>query len=144
MAKAKRLRFQKRPDRDLVFIPDVGRVSPGQILEGPEYKRFCPDLLVQIEDEPVEAPSSPVEAPSVVETPEVSVEPEEAPEPPPAPVGPSVVEDLSESVEAGDPEVSAEPEEAEEPAESGDSKTTQQSSAKMKRRAAARRKRRTS
>jgi hypothetical protein len=144
MMARKRFRFRKRADKDLVFLPGVGRVAPGQILEGPEFKQFCPELLERIEDPgdngAAKAPESPVKAAEEIKEPEPPREPEVAPEPPPAPVGPSVVESPEDFEE---PEPVGAVEEQSDLSESAESETAGQTSAKMKRRAAARRKRRT-
>ena len=42
-------RFQKRPDVTFAFIPGVGRLGAGQVLEGDEYAKFSPSLLVEIQ-----------------------------------------------------------------------------------------------
>jgi len=42
-------RFQKRADLDIVFIPGVGRVGPGRILEGEQYLVYYPSLLEIVE-----------------------------------------------------------------------------------------------
>jgi hypothetical protein len=34
-------RYRKSADKDVVIIPGVGRVAPGQILDGLEYQRFA-------------------------------------------------------------------------------------------------------
>lgn len=48
-------RFRKAAWRDLVILPDVGRVLPGQVLEGPEFELFVRfGLLERIEESPKE------------------------------------------------------------------------------------------
>jgi hypothetical protein len=72
-------RFQKKPDVTFAFIPGVGRVGAEQVLEGEQYARFVPSLLVELPalSTPAPAASAPV-APSPKVTPVVVV-------PPPAP-----------------------------------------------------------
>lgn len=55
-------RFHKRPDLDYVVIPEVGRVVPGQILEGGEFSRYCPSLLERLPDGAIPT-SAPVNRP---------------------------------------------------------------------------------
>lgn len=45
-------RFVKKPGAAFVVIPGVGRLKPGQVLEGDEYERFVPLLLVELPPEP--------------------------------------------------------------------------------------------
>jgi hypothetical protein len=52
-------RFRKRADLHYVVLPEVGRVVPGQILEGGEFARFCPHLLERILEAPAPSPPMP-------------------------------------------------------------------------------------
>lgn len=75
-------RYRKAPDRDIVIIPEFGRVPPGVILEGPQFERFATaGLLERIEAPP---PPSPVSEPvkGKRERPKAFAE---APPPPPPP-----------------------------------------------------------
>jgi hypothetical protein len=74
-------RFQKKPELTLAVIPGVGRVAAGQVLEGDQYARFVPSLLVEIPALPT-APPAPT-APPEVKAPPVLVPP--PPEPSPVP-----------------------------------------------------------
>ena len=75
-------RFRKKADKDLVVIPGVGRVAPGQVLVGMEYKRFAVlGLLEEIPDvaqimkpkvSPTPQVKEPSPAPKVVESPKVT------------------------------------------------------------------------
>lgn len=48
-------KYRKAADKDLVIIPGVGRVAPGQLLEGEEYARFVKlGLLEEVPLDPVE------------------------------------------------------------------------------------------
>lgn len=73
-------RFRKKPDVTFVVIPGAGRVNEGMVLEGDEYAKFVPSLLVEIPA----APAAPVLTEPVAPklTPKVTVPP---PAPPPAP-----------------------------------------------------------
>jgi len=52
-------KYRKSPDKDLVIIPGVGRVAPGQILEGPQYARFVGiGLLEEILEEKPTGPTA--------------------------------------------------------------------------------------
>jgi hypothetical protein len=52
-------KYRKSPDKDLVIIPGVGRVAPGQILEGPQYARFAGlGLLEEILEEKPTGPTA--------------------------------------------------------------------------------------
>lgn len=41
--------FRKRADREIVPIPGVGILTDVHVLEGEEFARFCPNLLVECE-----------------------------------------------------------------------------------------------
>lgn len=49
-------RFQKRPDVTFAIIPGVGRLDGQRILEGDQYAKFAPSLLVEIPAGPDAAP----------------------------------------------------------------------------------------
>ena len=74
-------RFQKKPEVTFAFIPGVGRVGPGQVLEGDRFAVFVPSLLVEIPAAPaapalVEPKVPRASAPrSVIELPAVPVRP---------------------------------------------------------------------
>lgn len=66
-------RFKKKPELSFVVIPGVGRVDGDRILEGDEFAKFCPSLLVELP--PQATAVAPAEVPA----------PRKAPPPPPAP-----------------------------------------------------------
>ena len=92
-------RYKKRADKDGVYLPGVGKLRDGQVVEGEQYARYCPQFL-EPTTEAVTAgkaavapppPPAPVPEPEVVEL--SSPEPAEAaffgedplPEPEPVP-----------------------------------------------------------
>ena len=104
-------RYRKAPDRDIVIIPEFGRVPPGVILEGPQFERFAAAGLL----ERIEAPPAPPPAPEPVkgkrERPKAFAE--AAPPPPPAPEP----EAIPEPEPAPEPEIPVMVEAETEPAE---------------------------
>lgn len=70
-------KFIKKPDITFAVIPGVGRLAEGQVLEGDQYAKFVPSLLVELLSEPAAAPAVAPPAP------ERTVE---APPPPSAPI----------------------------------------------------------
>lgn len=140
-----RIRYRKKRDRDIVVVPGVGRVAPGQVLEGIEYERFAKlGLLERIDDAPPSVKPQAVEEPvSEPEVPEVE-EPIEAPAvSEKAPTGSGV--DLPDARDFEDAEIQggqkASSEEASWEVESPTDETDAVNQAKMEKRAAARRKR---
>jgi hypothetical protein len=80
-------RFQKKPELTFAFIPGVGRLAAGQVLEGDQYVRFVPSLLVELPALPVApVPSAPKVTPAVTPkvTPAVII-------PPPPPMAPKTM-----------------------------------------------------
>jgi hypothetical protein len=67
-------RFKLNPEAGMVFVPGHGRVKPGDILMGEQYRRFTPNLLVEVPDPP---PAPPMETRVVKPKPK----PLEAPKP---------------------------------------------------------------
>ncbi len=56
-------KYRKAADKDLVIIPGVGRVAPGQILEGEQYARFVKlGLLEEVAGDPAEVKKAEAEA----------------------------------------------------------------------------------
>jgi hypothetical protein len=53
--------FKLNPDAGIVFLPGFGRVRRGDLLMGDHYRRFVPNLLVEVPDPPTEPA---VEAPA--------------------------------------------------------------------------------
>jgi hypothetical protein len=43
-------RFKKKPELGFVVIPGLGRVTGDTVLEGDQYAKFCPSLLVEVLD----------------------------------------------------------------------------------------------
>jgi len=43
-------RYTKKPGLAVCMIPGAGRVRDGQILEGDEFARYCPSVLVEVEE----------------------------------------------------------------------------------------------
>lgn len=88
-------RYVLKPGLNALFLPGVGRVSPGQVLEGEQYARFVPNFLALAPGTAAEAIPDPKLAtvtpitPAVVPSPRV-----EPPVPPvaPVPTTPVVVE----------------------------------------------------
>ena len=70
-------KFTLKPELSFAVIPGTGRVAPKQVLEGEQFARFVPSLLVELLEEPKAAAVVPPPAPKKVL---------EAPPPPPAPV----------------------------------------------------------
>lgn len=65
-------KFTLKPDLSFAVIPGTGRIVPKQVLEGEQYARFVPSLLVELLEEPKAAPPvppPPPPAPLSVETP---------------------------------------------------------------------------
>lgn len=73
-------RFKKKPELSFVVIPGVGRVSDDRVLEGDQFAKFAPSILVEV----LPVPSAPLKEPApVVSRPVVLVPP-----PPPAVTAP--------------------------------------------------------
>ena len=98
-------RFKKRADISVAFIPGYGRVGPNAVLEGDQWAKFCPALLVEVAAG-AEAPK-PAPVTATPPAPEVIAPP--APEPVPASASaptPAVAVDapkMSAAAEAGFP-----------------------------------------
>jgi hypothetical protein len=77
--------FKANPAAGSVFLPGHGRVRPGEILMGEEWRKFAPGLLVEVPDPPAEMPMEvrmtpkrvPLEVPKPLE--EAPLEMREAP-----------------------------------------------------------------
>ena len=50
-------RFVKKPEATFVVIPGVGRINEGRVLEGEDFAKFVPSLLVELLEEPAPAPA---------------------------------------------------------------------------------------
>lgn len=48
--------FKANPESGSVFLPGHGRVRPGEILMGEQWRKFAPGLLVEVPDPPTEMP----------------------------------------------------------------------------------------
>jgi len=54
------MKFRKRADKHVVFIPGAGALRANQILEGEQWAKYCPALLEEvIEEEPEFSPEPP-------------------------------------------------------------------------------------
>jgi hypothetical protein len=120
------MRFRKRTDRGIVILPGIGRVTDSQILVGDQFRKFCPDLLEEIPDEPALAVPAPVAKPLPPPPP--------APVPPPPVVEPEPVKPMQ--IISDEPEVTSEDIPPSRPSETG-----KDSADKLEKRATARRKR---
>jgi len=49
-------RFKLNPKAGMVFLPGHGRVKPGDVLVGEQFRRFTPNLLVEVPDPPKDPP----------------------------------------------------------------------------------------
>jgi hypothetical protein len=116
-------KFKKRADLGMVFVPGVGHVRNDQVLEGDQWARFCPSLLVEVLDqdrEPtVKVKSSPPPKAAPPPPPPPAPEPEPEPEPEEPLTDEEVVEQLptefDDSEEAPEEDEPEEDEEEEEP-----------------------------
>jgi len=48
--------FKANLESGSVFLPGHGRVRPGEILMGEQWRKFAPGLLVEVPDPPTELP----------------------------------------------------------------------------------------
>jgi hypothetical protein len=71
--------FTLKPGLTSVFLPGVGRVPPGRVLEGDQYRRFVPAFLVEVVGTAAPAPAPTLKAVK----PAVSSPPSPAPVPEP-------------------------------------------------------------
>jgi len=79
--------FKLNPEAGMVFIPGHGRVRPGDVFMGENYRRYAPNLLVEVPDAPPAPPVEvrvvpkrvPLEMPTVDEMPLEATEPETSP-----------------------------------------------------------------
>jgi len=145
------LRFRKASDKDYVMIPEVGRVVAGQVLEGPQWKRYVKiGLLEEIpisnplaQDEDIYIPAIPKLPDSVHMPPLSGDEPEDEDVPADPVAAAQAVKEAADPDGVGEPTPDPEdaPEPPAKPAEKPASSPKASSSGKMKKRAAARRKR---
>lgn len=94
-------RFQKKPDVTFVFIPGVGRVAEGRVLEGDEFAKFVPSLLVEVPN----ASSVPgglvlTEVLPVPDAPDLTPKPPVVLIPPPPPPSPVLNEEMASAEDA--------------------------------------------
>lgn len=74
--------FKKNPSMTAVYVPGFGRLMGDTVIEGDQYARFVPSILVEVEaPAPVPAKAPPAPAPP---PPAPAPAPAPAPEPPPA------------------------------------------------------------
>ena len=71
-------RFKKKPELSFVVIPGLGRISDDRVLEGDQYAKFAPSILVEV----LPAPAAPLKEPA----PAVLIPPPPPPVTAPAPV----------------------------------------------------------
>jgi hypothetical protein len=66
-------KFKKNPSMTQVVLPGYGRLTSGEV-EGDQYARFVPSLLVEVTEEPVPVVEETLKPLSLVEVEEVEVE----------------------------------------------------------------------
>lgn len=138
-------RFRKKSDKDMVVLPGIGRIAPGQILEGPEYKRFVDlGLLEPVDAEEAAASTAEADEKEVVAVDaSIDIEAEIKPKPKPKPSKEQgeraeFAVDLPSTEGFEDPDLESKASEVERP-EVKEEATEAAQEAKMKKRAAARR-----
>lgn len=78
-------KFALKPGLSLALLPMAGKVAPGMILEGDQYRKFVPQFLVEVVDLGAATPAEPEKK----SPPPVIVPPPPAPAPAPAAPPPS-------------------------------------------------------
>lgn len=76
-------KFRKRPELHSCALPGIGVVPEGKILEGDEYAKFCPSLLVEVPESEVVKVAAPSPPPPPPPPPKPAPKPEPKPEPAP-------------------------------------------------------------
>lgn len=80
--------FKLNPEAGMVFLPGHGRVKPGDVLMGEQFRRFVPHLLTEVPEPPPSPPMEtrvtkpkppPVEAPKPIEEAPLEMREPEAP-----------------------------------------------------------------
>lgn len=72
--------FTLKPGASAVFLPGAGRVLPGVVLSGEQFRRFVPQFLVEMPEAQVETKAAAAHPPAVIH---LAAAPKEVP--PPAP-----------------------------------------------------------
>lgn len=112
-------KFRKKSDLVMIFLPGLGRVTHDEVIEGDQYAKYVPSLLVEVEvadqaEAPSEAPVAQDPAPKDPDATKPSLEPAilaaEERKRLVEPEVPLVVEPIALSVPDVEPEAAEEPE----------------------------------